>query len=424
MKNISVTLAAIFLLVLSLAAQKVPGNDDIDRMLIKGEYQRVLDTARIILASDTLNHEIYYRMGLAYQNLLMDDEAWFCFYKACRLSSGIREYSFQLAKSYYKAEKYVQAEPLFKKLCSEDSLNWVYAHYLTTIYMIRERYDEAITIYKRFIRHDSANYLYVDKMGFALLKKDENQDAINYFTKSLSLNSRDLVAIKNLAYLFTSEQKPDTAVYLLSAGISIDPADMDLYTRRAQIYYYKNNFPEALHDYNILLSSGDSSETNLKRTGIVYCNSMQPAKAIKYLLAAYRKDSLDYETSSYLGQCYYSLKDMKKSIFYYDKVIKILTPIYRQMGRSRMLLAESQKENGMYRQAIANYLVAQTVEPDPNIWMIMANIYDEKLNNRTRAIYYYQRFVDSYKNSKTPFVPEYIESIEKRIEFLKTNPPE
>jgi tetratricopeptide (TPR) repeat protein len=422
MKSFKTTLAFIFLTSLPLAAQEPSVNTSIDKMLIKGNYSQALDTCSRLLSHDSLNAEIYYKMGIAYQNLLKDDQALSSFYHAVRLDPAKMVYNLQLARSYYKEEKYNLAEPIFTKLCSEDSLDWVYGYYLSTIYMIHDRYDNAIMIYKRFLRQDSANYIYLDKLAFAMLKKGENQDAIDLYNKSLSLNSRDVIAIKNLAYLYTAELNPDTAIYLLSEGIKIDSADMDLYSRRAQIYFYRNYNKKSLADYEVLLASGDSSEINLKRAGIGYCNLMKPDEAIKFLQKAYLKDSSDYETSSYLGQSYFSLKDIKKSIYYYNKVIEILNPIYRQMGQSRMLLAESQKERGLYRKALENYQLAQAINPDPNIWMIIANIYDEKLNNRTRAIYYYQKFVDTFKNSKTPFVPEYIESVKKRIEYLKTNP--
>jgi hypothetical protein len=53
--------------------------------------------------------------------------------------------------------------------------------------------------------------------------------------------------------------------------------------------------------------------------------------------------------------------------------------------------------------------------------MIIAIIFYEKLINRERAIYYYQRFLNTQKKSKMSFPAEYIENIEKRLEFLKTN---
>jgi tetratricopeptide (TPR) repeat protein len=134
---------------------------------------------------------------------------------------------------------------------------------------------------------------------------------------------------------------------------------------------------------------------------------------------AYKTDSADYETSSFLGQCYYKTKDMKNSIYYYKRVIDILTPVNTQLGLTYVLSAESQKSNENYRDAIASYLKAYAINTDPNLNMTIANIYDEKLNNKEKAIYYYQRFLNAQKNSKMKFPPEYIEKIEKRVVFLK-----
>jgi hypothetical protein len=67
-------------------------------------------------------------------------------------------------------------------------------------------------------------------------------------------------------------------------------------------------------------------------------------------------------------------------------------------------------------------LKAYSINKDPDINMIIANIYDEKLNDKERAIYYYQRFLNTQKSSKMYFSAEYIEKVEKRLEFLKKPP--
>jgi tetratricopeptide (TPR) repeat protein len=215
----------------------------------------------------------------------------------------------------------------------------------------------------------------------------------------------------------------DTAVQILTRGIEIDSTDMDLYMRRAQINYSKNYTKRALDDYLVLLASGDSSKLYLKRAGIGYSYNLQPKEAIRYLLLAFKADSADYEISSFLGQCYYKIKDMKNSIYYYKKVVDLLMPIYSQMGLTNFLCADSQKENGKYKDAIASYLKAYAINSDPSINMIIANIYDEKLNNKERAITYYQRFLNSQKSSKMKYPSSYIEKIEKRVEYLKNGPP-
>ncbi len=419
MKQISFILSIIFCLINQLMAQNKPINSRIDLMLLRGDYEKVIDTCKQILTYDSLNPEIHYRMGIAYQNILEEDLSLKSFNKAANLNPENNVYNFVLAKEYYGRGKFKLAEPLLNKLCSLDSMKWVYAYYLTNIYMQSDRFDEAINTYKRFLMKDSTNCIYLDKTAFAFLKKGDFTYSIDLYNKSLSIRNNNLTAIKNLSYLYASTMNSDTAIQLLTNGIKIDSTDMDLYIRRAQLNYSKNYTKRALNDYLVVLASGDSSKLYLKRVGIGYCYNLQPKEAIVYLLMAYKIDSADYETCSFLGQCYYKTKDMKNSIYYYKRVIDILTPINTQLGLSYVLYAESQKSNENYRDAIASYLKAYAINTDPSLNMTIANIYDEKLNNKEKAIYYYQRFLNTQKNSRMKFPPEYIEKIEKRLVFLK-----
>jgi len=412
----------IFFMINQLLSQNVIKNSGIDLMLVRGDYEKAIDTCKLILTYDSLNPEIYYKLGIAYQNTLDDEQSLNCYYKAARLKPESRVYNFSLAKAYYTQGKFSLAEPLLINLSSLDSTKWLYAYYLSSIYLQSEKYEDALNIYNRFLSKDSTNSVYIDKAAFAYLKSGYFYDAIYLYNKSLSINSKNLSAIKNLSFLYASTMNADTAIQILTRGIEIDSTDKDLYIRRAQINYSKNYTKRAMDDYLVLLASGDSSKLYLKRTGIGYSYNLQPKEAIRYLLLAYKADSADYETSSFLGQCYYKTKDMKNSIYYYKKVQNILRPIYSQVGLTHYLCADSQRDNGSYKEAIDSYLRAYAINSDPNINMIIANIYDEKLNNKGRAITYYQRFLNTWKSSKMKFPPSYIEKIEKRLEYLKNGP--
>ncbi len=400
-------------------AQKVTDYSKIDIMLIRGEYDRAIDTCKSILATDSLNSGLYYKIGLAYQNFVPDDKSFDYFLKAATISPDNNQYNFMLAKSYFNRGKMKQAMTLLQKLCASDSMNWNYAYYLTSIYMQEGRFDESLNIYKRFYNKDSTNYVILDKIGFALIKKKEFEPAIELFSKSLDINGKNINAIKNLSYLYASTYRIDTAVQLLTRGIKIDPGDMDLYARRAALNFAVNYTKRALDDYLVILSSGDSSVLYLKRAGIGYSNNLQPKEAVKYLLMAYQKDSGDYEVSSYLGLNFNKLKDYGKSAYYYKHIIKTLNPVMQQLGMTYILLAEELKSDSKYKEAITYYLKGQEIRPDMNINMIIANIYDEKLDDIPKAIYYYQLFLGSVKNSKMTFKPDYVESIRKRFEYLK-----
>jgi len=391
----------------------------IDLMLIRGEYQKAIDTCRLILSGDSLNSEVYYRLGLAYQNQLPDDKSFDFYLKAASLSPENNNYNFMVAKGYFTKGKYNLAKPILIKLYSIDTLNWTYAFYLTTVLMDEGKYDESKEIYNRFRKLDPSNYVYYDKLGFVYLKKGESSRAIDLYNRSLELNRKNTNAIKNLAYLYTVTYKADTAIQLLTKGIKIDPTDMDLYARRATINFSRNYTKRALDDYLIILSSGDSSLLYLKRAGIGYSNNLQPKAAIKYLLKAYKKDTADFEISSFLARNYLITKDYKNSAMFYRHIIQTLDPAIYQIGANYILLAEVLKSDKKYKEAIEAYLNSQEYRSDISIYINIANIFDEKLNNPEEAIRYYQLFLDKVKNEKNRFSPNYIEAVQNRLEALK-----
>jgi hypothetical protein len=66
----------------SLAAQNIPVTSKIDYLLIQGDFEKVIDTCKTMLASDSLNPEIYYKMGIAFQNIMEADSSVSNFYHA------------------------------------------------------------------------------------------------------------------------------------------------------------------------------------------------------------------------------------------------------------------------------------------------------------------------------------------------------
>jgi tetratricopeptide (TPR) repeat protein len=404
-------------------AQNNTGFSKIDLLLLNGDYNKVVDTCRQIIITDSLNSEAYYKMGVAYQNLISEDKSFDCFLRAAALAPENNNYNFMVAKGYFNKGKVDIAKPILQKLCAIDSMNWIYAYYLTSIFLQQGIYDESLDIYDRFYKQDSLNYIILDKIGFANLKKGDSYKAIDLFNRSLTLNNKNTNAIKNLAYLYTIIFKPDTAVQLLTKGIAVDPTDMDLYARRATINYSRNYSKRALNDYLKILSSGDSSVLYLKRAGIGYANNLQPKEAVTYLLKAYQKDTSDLEVSSYLARNYQGINELKKSAFYYNHIIRMLDPSVYQLGFNYILLAEVLKSDKQYSDAVEAYIRSQKFRTDISVNINIANIYDEKLNDVGEAIHYYQRFLDELKNEKDRFSPNYVEAVRNRLEALKNPKP-
>jgi tetratricopeptide (TPR) repeat protein len=414
-----------FLLALTIISSAVSDSTylRIDRMIISGEHRKAVDTCRILLATDSLNADLWYKMGVAARNLQPDDLSLSCFLKASAIDPGNNLYKFNLAKSYLNRNKNFKAKPLLLELCSSDSMKWDYANHLTGIYMAEGSYDKAIAVYNRFHQVDSTNYIILDKLGFAHLRKGMFEEAVDYYTRSLAINSKNLDAIRNLSFLYPYTHNIDTAITILDGAIKIDPEDIDLRARRGTLNWAKDYNKRALDDYLKILSLGDSSFLYLKRAGIGYYRNMQTKEGLYFLMKAHARDTSDYETIDFIAQSHTRLKDLNKSIAWYQKIIDLLEPMTKQLGVTHLNRGENQNMNNEYRDAITSYLKAYELTKHPGTLMTIANVYDQKLNNSPRAIQYYKLFLNNY-TQKGIYTADYIKSIKERLQYLENKQAE
>jgi tetratricopeptide (TPR) repeat protein len=202
-------------------------------------------------------------------------------------------------------------------------------------------------------------------------------------------------------------------------GIETDSTDLDLFIRRAALNFSYNFTKRAMDDYLRILATGDSTLLYIKRAGIGYHYNLQNGKAVEYLKIAFKKDSTDFEVSTFLARSYERMQDYKNSAYYYKSIIRNLNPALMQLSYTYVSLAQILKSDELYKEAIVNFLLGQKYGPERNTDIIIANIYDEKLNDIPNAIRYYQKVLTNYKNNKMPASSKYYESVQKRLDFLK-----
>lgn len=73
----------------------------------------------------------------------------------------------------------------------------------------------------------------------------------------------------------------------------------------------------------------------------------------------------------------------------------------------------------MYAEAVESFIKSNKMIRNPSLILVIANLYDERLNNVSRAISYYRDFLSDHSNSGQVITPDYIESVTKRVEYLK-----
>jgi hypothetical protein len=92
------------------------------------------------------------------------------------------------------------------------------------------------------------------------------------------------------------------------------------------------------------------------------------------------------------------------------------------LGLTYILLGEVLKSDNHFSESVTAYIKSQEYRSDNNVIMIIANLYDEKLGNVSKAIHYYELYLRKESNTKSEYAAEYNESIRKRIESLKRAP--
>jgi tetratricopeptide (TPR) repeat protein len=149
-------------------------------------------------------------------------------------------------------------------------------------YLLAEIFGELAVLYHR-------NKKCLFNMGVFYLHKGENKKAIIFLKEALLFDENYLKAIINLGVALKREERLEEAKKVFEKGMSLDVYDRDLY------YNYAN----------------------------LLINLQESDKARRLLLKNLRKDKNDYKSLYSLGLIYQKNCNYEKSLYYFDKVIKI-----------------------------------------------------------------------------------------------------
>lgn len=395
MKKKIQVLAVLLGFALSIKAQSNEILSHLDQLMNQGSYKEAATVCFDGLKKDSLNAEIYFKQGSIYQNLLMNDKALQSFRRAVQLSPGNKQYLFTLAKIYHTNGKSAAAIPLFEQAYQADTMNFVRTYYLADAYYQRGYTDRALSLYQMMNKRDTTNTLVIDRMAACYLKKGWTRRSINAYRKSLELNEYGISAIKNLSYIYYKTNMPDSALVLLDKGIKADSTDVDLYSRRGDVYYGKTYYYRSQADYLRVLASGDTSAVMLKRIGIGLVANENHAKAEDYLLKSYLRDSTDAETCVVLAKCYLGLNQNDKKDFYFDKAVKQVSTFYKTLAGLYRTMGWAYFTKKQHKEASEYFKRSLEIDYDSDICRLLAStFYEYYLKDRANAIKYYTLFLE------------------------------
>ena len=113
----------------------------------------------------------------------------------------------------------------------------------------------------------------------------------------------------------------------------------------------------------------------------------------EHLLIAYKFDSKDFETTYYLGKAYINSPSPKAGLYYFNKVDSLLQPDPKVLSSLYFDKQAIYSALGNYQEALKCYEMAYKFDPKPEYLYYIASLYQYYMNNKKKAIEYYEKFL-------------------------------
>lgn len=204
-------------------------------------------------------------------------------------------------------------------------------------------FDKAIKLFPQNI------VLHYDR-ACALMDLDKYSEAIPDLRKMYANNPGYLWTCYNLAKSYHDLNLPDSALYFVNLHITQYPDDGDGYDLKGDVYYGRDDYPEAVELYSQAIKLSPTTETFYEDRGNAFFYGGKYPEALADFQKAVQLDKHRAYANDRLGDCYYQLKEYQKAITFQQQAIKI-DPDYKY---PYVGLSMDQVELGDYNDAIIN----------------------------------------------------------------------
>lgn len=358
------------------------------------------------------------------------------------------------AKQLVLDYKFDTAIRLYQEIYKTDTTNIQILKDLESLYTQTSQNQLALDVTYKILKLDPDNRHYYIRSGLILKKIDEYKAAINIFKSVLETDHSNIYIISQIADIFRETNQVDSAYYYYALACDIKPTTSNLIKcadvllknkwNKGAMSFIERYYSPKLHKskvlqriygkslylsdsiigaYNVfrkLYTEGDSSKLTTKFLGLTYWKSAYYSQGTKVLENFIQKDTTDYLAYYVLGRCYKKINKPNKSIKYLNKSLEI----YQLNPESLIMiykgLASSYEDLANFSKAIEYYSLIKE-EDETNIYgeYKIAMIYDHELNNKTKALDYYNSLMTKMNAPNTPPNDTMKKYCQSRIDKIK-----
>lgn len=318
----------------------------------------------------------------------------------------------EIAKSYLALGLTKKAEEYYKKSFVAFPDNELIMYNYAKILFSTKQYIKASDLFEKLIYIDYKNPNYHYQKGLVLEKIPDSLDkAMDRFSAAFRLDDSHQKCIMKLAKHYIKKRGHKSVDFYLNRGLAHYPNSPSLFSLKAQNYYYREDYENAIIWFEKLIALGESSEFIHEKLSLSYGYEYEYEKAIEQRKEVLKLNPLDATSMYVIGQYYQKLNNHVEA----EKWIKqYLTFSDMALDAEYTSLGLSYNYQKKYKEAIDAFKKALKENPDNiNAQFFLVRTKDEYYEDLDSRIKLYENFKEKYP--KSPFLP----MAEHRLSELK-----
>lgn len=166
-------------------------------------------------------------------------------------------------------------------------------------------------------QYDSAQFYY--QTGLVEKAAKRQLVAYNQFSKAVSFNPKFVDAYIECGIAALEMRKTDLAIANFSRASELQPENMVAIHELSNLYFSYHQYAKAIE----FAQKCKDCENSQKIIGISYYQQENYPEAVRFLIAAIKKNSEDAEANYILARAYLDMEQYKLAVPYYEKAVKM-----------------------------------------------------------------------------------------------------
>ncbi|MFP4024099.1 MAG: tetratricopeptide repeat protein [Thiohalospira sp.] len=377
--------------------------EKINYLILTQKYTEALHQTNEFIRNNPENSTGYYQKALINKLMYKYPDAIKAIRKALDKEPENIDYITEYATLLMKRERNKEAVELFEQAFSKDSSNFYSGLKLGNYYMKTKEYERAQKILYTLYVNDTTNSYLARNLGLCSIKLLDKENSLNWLKRALYLDSTDVKAYEYLALVYRSAKEFDKALDCLNEAIKVAPQNKYLYIKIGDIHVLRNHNYRAIPAYLEALAIDPKDEFVVKSIGLSYYKIKKYNKSMHYLKKVLSMGMNDLQCFNHLGKIYTHKNKLDSANNYFFEALELLHPdnslifsIKENMGKNYYSMGEYTKALEQFNDIIKLELKEGYLETyrKNKVLIDMASIYHEKLQDKKKAIEYYEKIIE------------------------------